>query len=173
MLVHLIASVLVTAIALLLVWAVYRTISRPMPGALYPLIGGACLIGYGIYTEYSWESRTLDQLPESMQVVHRISRPSVFSPWAYLVPRTTQLSLIDSAALRTNDRLPGMVMTDLLIMQRLYPTARVAMMLDCTRHARADLLAEQAFAADGRPLDVDWISLRPDHPLLETACNAG
>lgn len=170
MLVHLIASVLITAIVLVMVWAVYRTRSRRMPGGMYPLVAALCLIGYGIYTEYTWESRTLAQMPASIRVVHEISRPSVFSPWAYLIPRTTQLSLVDTAALKTNKRQPGMVMTDMLIMQRLYPTVRLPMMIDCEKQARADLHGEQRFTRDGLPQGARWIPLEADHPLLRVVC---
>ncbi len=170
MLVHLITSLVVTAIVLLMVWAIYKTRSKRMPGGMYPLVAAISIIAYGIYTEYSWESRTLSQMPESIRVVHEISRPSVFSPWAYLIPRTSQLSLIDSAALRTNEKQPGLIMTDLLIMQRLYPTVRLPMMIDCQKNARADLQADQRFTEGGLPEGVEWVSLKPDHVLLKAAC---
>lgn len=170
MIVHLISTFALAALAVLFAWAVFRTLKRPMPRALIPALAALSAIGYGIYSEYTWESRTLAQLPDSIEVVHRLQGTSAFSPWAYIVPRTDKLSVVDTQAALRRPELPHLVIVDLLILQRFNPVIRARQLIDCQQLRRADLKTDQAFDEQGLPMDVQWDSLDNDHPLLGVVC---
>lgn len=171
MIVHLISTLALAAISVLFAWAVFRTLKRPMPRALIPALAAISAIAYGIYSEYTWESRTLAQMPESIEVVHRFQGASVFSPWAYVVPRTDRLSVVDVQASRRHPALPQMIMIDLLFLQRFNPVIRARQLIDCQEFRRADLKAEQAFDEQGLPVDVIWDPLGQDHQLIDVVCS--
>lgn len=171
MIVQSLTAIALSVVVILMTWAVFRTIRRPMPGALIPLLIGATVIGYGIYSEYTWEARTLEKLPPSIEVVHRVAGESVFSPWSFLIPRTDQLSLVDTAGMRRNPGFPDQVMLDLLLVRRFNPVVQVRQLVDCKSGQRADMAGEIRFDDQGAPLDLQWESLPSDHRLLQIACN--
>ncbi|ASJ73066.1 hypothetical protein [Granulosicoccus antarcticus] len=170
MLVNLISAIAVSAIVFLLVWAYFRTVKKPMPRALLPILIGGTAISYGIYSEYSWESRTLQQMPASVEVVSTFEGRSVFSPWAYLIPRTDRMSLVDTNTIRRNPEHPDYLILDLLLMQRFSPVMQVRQLVDCQRSQRADLTNDPVFDSEGLPTDLQWETLPEDHRLLEVAC---
>lgn len=172
MIVHLITAFAVTAIVIILTWAVYRTLKRPMPRSLIPIMIGATVIAYGIYSEYTWESRTLEQMPESVEVINTFAGRSAFSPWAYLVPRTDRLSLVDTNGLLRNPQYPDYVMLDLLLMQRFSPVMQVRQLVDCRESRRADLTSDPVFDSQGLPENLRWETLPEEHRLIEVACSA-
>ncbi|NND90569.1 MAG: hypothetical protein HKN42_06865 [Granulosicoccus sp.] len=173
MIVHMITAFAVSAVIMLMTWAVFRTIKRPMPRYLLPMIVGGTVIAYGIYSEYSWESRTLSQMPESVELVHRLSGKSMFSPWSYLVPRTDRLSVVDTREIRRHPDHAEFVILDLLLMQRFSPVIRVRQIVDCAGRRRADLTSDPDFDDQGIPVGLQWESLSEDHPLLPAACGSG
>lgn len=172
MIVHLISTLALAGLSVLFAWAVFRTIKRPMPRALIPALAAISAIVYGIYSEYTWEGRTLAQMPESVQVVHRFQGASIFSPWAYVISRTDRLSVVDTQVTRRNPSLPQLAMIELLFLQRFNPVIRARQLIDCQEYRRADLTADQDFDEQGLPVDVQWDSLDQNHPLIDVVCNA-
>lgn len=171
MIVHLITAVLISVVVILVTWAVFRTTKKRMPGFLIPMLIGVTVIAYGIYSEYTWESRTLASMPESMQVVNRVSGTSLLSPWSHIFERTDSLSLVDTQNIRTNPGQPGFSMLELLIMQRFNPVLRIRQLVDCNNRQRADLVADPEFDAQGLPTGLDWQAVSEDHPLMRVACD--
>ena len=170
MIAHAIATILLAALSVLFAWAIFRTLKKPMPAALIPSLVAVSVIAYGIYSEYTWASRTLSQLPDSMKVVHEIKSKSVFSPWAYLIPRTDRLSVVDTLAIKRNPELPQMAIIELLLLQRFNPVISSRQLIDCDQARRADLPVGQTFDESGLPKNVQWQSLGNDHPLLNVVC---
>lgn len=170
MIVHFITAIALAILAVIFVWAVYRTFNRPMPRALFPMLAACSAIGYGIYSEYTWESRTLAQLPDSVRVVHQYQGRSVFSPWSYVFPRTDRLSVVDSMSMRRNENHPQLLILELLFIQRFNPVISVRQMVDCDRGRRVDLLPDQTFDSDGLPDGAQWVDLERQHPLYKASC---
>lgn len=170
MIVQMITAVVLSIVLLLMTWAVFRTLRKPMPGALVPVIIGATVIIYGIYSEYTWESRTLKNMPESVEVVQRVASKSVFSPWAYLFPRIDKLSVIDTQSMRRHEEHKEFVMLELLILQRFSPVLQIRQFVDCQNARRADLDKDPSFNEQGLPAALEWRSLSQDHRLLQVAC---
>lgn len=173
MIVNLLTAIAVAAVVILMIWAGFRTLRRPMPRSLIPLVVGGCVISYGIYSEYTWESRTLAQLPESIAVVHRMAGRSAFSPLSYVIERTDQLSMVDTANMRRHPDYPDYAMVDLLLMARFTPVVRVRQLVDCRGSRRADLSVDPVFDQQGLPIGLQWDVLPTEHALLNTVCRNG
>ena len=170
MIVQFISAIALAILAVLFCWAIFRTLKKPMPRHLYPIVAAASVIGYGIYSEYTWADRTIAQLPNSFEVVHRLNGTSVFSPWSFVIPRADRISLIDKASIRRNDVLPDYVMTELLLMQRFAPVVRVPQLIDCKAGRRTDVTTNAAFGDDGLPANAQWENLEAEHPMLGVLC---
>ena len=172
MIVRLVAAAAVTATVLLLAWAAYRTLGRPMPRSAWPILVALSLIGYGVYDEYSWKSRTLAALPAEVEVAGLGASRSPLSPWSYLVARTDRLSLIDTRQVRAHPDHPSLRLIEIALLERMHPTLRVNEMVDCANGRAAALGDATDFGADGLPLGARWHSLEPDDPRLEIVCGA-
>ena len=170
MIVQLITAVILSAALLLMSWAIFRTLKRPMPRTLIPLIIGGTAIGYGIYSEYTWESRTMDKMPESIVVAESFAGTSAFSPWSFLFPRNDRLLLVDKTTILRNPDHADYAMVDLLLMQRFSPVAKVRQLVDCRNEKRADLTTEPEFDEQGLPVNLDWKDLDSANRLLEVTC---
>jgi len=170
MLMRLVAATVVAGTVLLLVWAVCRTLRRPMPPLVWPLVIAASLFGYSVYDEYSWASRTRDGLPERIVTVGEGHGTSPFSPWTYLVPRTERLSVIDRATIRTHPERPGLRLVEVVLLERARSTLRVNEIIDCDTDRYAVLATAPVFGADGLPVGAAWQTLPDGAPRLRVAC---
>jgi len=173
MIVQFISAIALAILAVLFCWATYRTFQKPMPRHLYPIVAAVSVIGYGIYSEYTWADRTIAQLPDSIEVVHQLAGTSMFSPWSFVIPRTDRISLIDKASIRRNDNLPDHVMTELLLMQRFAQVVRVPQLIDCRGRRRTDVTNNATFGGDGLPTNAQWENLEAEHPILRVLCAKG
>jgi hypothetical protein len=63
-----------------------------------------------------------------------------------------------------------MVMATVHLVTRWYPTVTTRQLYDCATPRRADIGNDFAVAADGRPLDPDWVTLPADDPIRRVAC---
>ena len=172
MIVRLVAATVVAATAVLVTWAVYRTLGRPMPRSAWPILIAASLIGYGVYDEYSWRSRTLAALPDSIAVLGEGASRSPFSPWSYLLPRTDRLSLVDTDAVRTHPARPELRLVTFVLLERMQPTRTVREVVDCAERRTAVIGTDTAFDEDGAPLEVRWYPLEDGDPRFEQLCDA-
>ncbi|MFK8084114.1 MAG: hypothetical protein AB8B97_27840 [Granulosicoccus sp.] len=172
MIVQLITAIVLAAMCVLFVWAGFRTFKRPMPRSMIPAIAAISAISYGIYSEYTWEGRTLAQMPDTIEVIHQFQGTSAFSPWSYLIPRTDRLSVVDTQTILRNPDLPDLAMIDLLLLQRFSPVVRARQLVDCSSNRRADLTMDQEFDDQGLPLGVQWDPLDDGHALINVVCAA-
>ena len=170
MIVRLVAATVVAAAVLLTVWGIHRALGRPMPRSAWPLLIAASLIGYGVYDEYSWRSRTLGALPPEVALAGEGASRSPLSPWSYLVPRTDRVSLIDTRRVRTHPDHPSLRLIEIALLERMQPTRRVEEVLDCEGARTAVLSGDPAFGPDGLPEGARWYPLEADDPRLEIVC---
>ena len=170
MIVRLVAATVVAGAVLLTAWGIQRARGRPMPRSAWPLLLAASLIGYGVYDEYSWRSRTVAALPASAVVVGEGASRSVLSPWALALPRIDRLSVVDRAAVRTHPEHPDLRLAEVVLLERLHSTLRVEEIVDCANGRAAVLGASPEFGDDGLPVGVRWTALEPGDAHLDAAC---
>ena len=171
MIARLLGAAAVTATALLLAWAVARTRGRALPRSAWPILTALSLIGYGVYDEYSWESRTRAALPAEVAVAGRGASRSPLAPWSYLVARVDRLSLIDRRRVRTHPDHPSLRLIEIALLERMRPTLLVNEMVDCAAGRAAALGDATEFGPDGLPGGTRWYPLEPDDARLGIVCD--
>ncbi|WP_282605417.1 hypothetical protein [Pelagibius sp. Alg239-R121] len=141
-----------------------------LPRWATPAAAGLAMIGFTLWSEYTWFSRTEIALPESFEIVTRHEHSSIFRPWTQVRPFIDRFSAIDKNALRRNEQVPGQIMAEVLMVTRHSGNARLPVLIDCPGTRRADLSDGMKFNEAGALLDADWYQLESDDPLLKTVC---
>lgn len=144
-----------------------------LPRFLTPALAGLSMIGFTIWSEYSWAGRTEGNLPRGVEVAWENAESVFYRPWTYLFPQTNRMLAVDVAGARTNDDHPGQRMVDLYLLGRWAPNRRVTVVMDCNAGRRADLLEGAEIGPDGAVHNATWVEVRRDDPVFETACAGG
>ena len=148
----------------------YRTFGRKAPRYLPPLLAALAMIGYNVWDEYTWAGRTIAALPAHIEVVETYGDSAPWKPWTYAFPETVRFVALDTASLRRNERLPGYVLAEFILVARRSPTAAVRQLFDCRGQRQADVLPTADFEAGGLPQDRDWTPVASDDTLFKAAC---
>jgi len=144
---------------------------RTLPRFATPAAAGLAMIGFVIWSEYSWFPRTVAALPPEVVVTGSHAEPSAFRPWTYVRPFVNRFSAVDRGSIRRNARVPGQIMIEILLFNRHGPTAKLPLLVDCDGHRRANIVDGVTFDANGAATDAEWHALEPDDPLIGAACN--
>jgi hypothetical protein len=140
------------------------------PAWLVPVAAGAGMLGYAVWSEYTWFPRTQEALPQGVEVIATAESSVVWKPWTLIWPQTTRLLAVDAAGARTHEAAPGWVIADVLAMERFAPSAAGPVLVDCTEGRSAELADGVEFDADGVPRPESWTELAADDPLLDALC---
>jgi len=143
-----------------------------LPSWVVPASAGLAMIGFSIWSEYSWFARTAGDLPDPVVVAWTNRESAPWKPWTYALPQTTRFVAVDTGTIRTNDALPGQRMVDLYLMGRWAPGRQVRVVLDCHGARRADLIENVAMDETGAVDPAAWVQMDPSDPVLSTACSA-
>ncbi|HLU00458.1 MAG TPA: hypothetical protein VKZ70_12035 [Burkholderiaceae bacterium] len=143
---------------------------RSLPRWALPAIIGASMIGYSVWNEYTWFGRITSQLPPEVAVVGKGERSAAWSPWTYLWPVTTRFVALDTRNRVQSSERAGLVVTEILLVERWQPTRRVALAFDCQNHKRAELLGSARIEPDGALQGSQWQPVEPQDPVLRAAC---
>lgn len=171
--VDLISMAAIGVLAACLMYIVRRTAARrgrTLPRWAMPAAIGASMIGYSIWNEYSWFDRITSALPENVAVVSQAERSVPWAPWTYLKPVTVRFVALDTRMRAFSEQRPGLVLTELLLVERWQPTRRVAVAFDCDHNRRADLRDGTRISPDGTLEGSRWERIEPDSPMLLAAC---
>jgi len=153
-----------------LVLLLNRLTGRRLPRWVLPAAAGAAMLGFAIWSEYAWFTRTTAQLPDSVVVASHNEERSWYRPWSYLYPLTTRFVALDRAALRRNANFPGQIMGRVLLFGRWEPGVALNVVFDCAARRRVDLVEGVTLGEDGAPRGGTWRALPADDPLLRAAC---
>lgn len=155
------AGVALAGLALLL-----RVLTRRrLPAWIVPVAAASGMLGFAVWSEYSWYSRSVAALPEGVIVVRVQEESAVWRPWTYLRPVVTRFSVVDTRTSRTNADAPGQVLTTVLLFGRWRPAASVPVLFDCQGFRRAPLVGDDPLS--GEPA---WEDLPPTDEALRAAC---
>jgi len=137
-----------------------------LPKWTTPVMAGAAMLGYAIWSEYSWAGRTTDGLPEGVEVLVTVEETRFWKPWTYVIPQTTRIMALDRESVQTNPDAPGILLADLYFFARWTPPAKRPQLVNCAEGARADVSG----AALADPSEATWRSMDEDDPLSEALC---
>jgi hypothetical protein len=142
-----------------------------LPGWLTPAAAGAAMVGFVVWSEYSWVERAKSALPPEVAVVSQNAITSWFRPWTYVWPLTNRMILIDGRFDRRNEAFPELLITAVVMMGRWDPGRQIPVVFDCARGLRAELSADVVITEDGTLEGADWLQLAADDPMLRAACD--
>ncbi len=141
-----------------------------LPRWAAPVAAGFGMIGMTIASEYSWYGRTQDTLPEGMAIVQEVESRAFYRPWTYAVPFVDRFAAIDTASVRTNDKVPEQRLVDLYFFGRWAPNSKLPVAVNCADSSRANLADGAEFDDDGQLLNADWIPVSSDDPVVRATC---
>lgn len=143
-----------------------RSLARwVMPAAI-----GASMIAYSVWNEYTWFERIRSSLPDSVAIVGKGERSVFWAPWTLVAPVTVRFIALDTRTRVESEQRAGLVLTELLLVERWSPTRRAAVAFDCNRSMRADLGGSARIAPDGTLEGGQWRSMSAGDPVLMAAC---
>ncbi|MCB2102361.1 MAG: hypothetical protein KDE22_15900 [Rhodobacterales bacterium] len=148
----------------------YRVTGRRPPRWAMPLGAGLSMVVFMIWNEYSWLSRTVETLPDTVTVVETHTYTAPWQPWTYVFPRVDRFLAVDKAEFQHNPNLPGLVLARSFRIKRNDATLTVQHLFDCTKGRRADLSPGTAFGQDGMPENPEWHEMTANDPLLVAVC---
>lgn len=147
-----------------------RLSAGKLPRFVIPSMAGVAMLGFMIWTEYTWFPRTAETLPDAVVVTSSHSEQAAWRPWSYLFPLVTRFAAVDRSSIRRNDKVPGQLMADVLFFARRTPVAKLPVLIDCAGRRRADIADGMQFDDDGAVVGADWVPISPDDPLAGAVC---
>lgn len=171
MLYELIAAI-VAGVALGGIAMALRALTRGLlPKWLVPAAAGIGILGYSVWSEYSWYSRALAAQPQGVVIAWHNGESAPWRPWSYLAPVITRFTAVDTRTVQRHPDYPDQRIIDLLLSARWQPGTVVKVVFDCAGHKRADLSGRDvSIGADGKIENASWIDLPPGDAVLHAAC---
>mgnify|MGYP000105397030 CR=1 FL=1 len=139
-----------------------------LPRWITPLAAGAAMLCYAVWSEYTWAARTVEGLPEGVEVLTTVEETRFWKPWTYVVPQTTRIMALVRTGVQTKADAEGVLLADLYLFARWTPPAKRPQLVDCEAGARADVTT----AALADPDDATWRSVDAGDPLMEALCKS-
>ncbi|WP_170381421.1 hypothetical protein [Ruegeria atlantica] len=141
-----------------------------LPRWTAPVAAGLGMIGMTIASEYSWYDRTVETLPEGMEIVQEVESKAIYRPWTYAVPFVNRFAAIDTASVRTNEQVPEQRLVEMYFFGRWSPISKLPIAVDCAANKRASLADGAEFGDDGQLLNADWLNVNAQDPIIEATC---
>lgn len=170
MLFHLISVLSSGAFIALCAFLISRSFKSYFPKYLIPILAGAGMIVYSVWSEYSWATNTAAKLPEHVKVAKTYSSKSYFSPWTFVFPRTDRMTLVDISKIRRNDDYPDIVIAELILMKRFAGAGRIWQLFDCKERRQADIIMAKDLNPDELVKSAQWNNVSSDDMILSAAC---
>lgn len=150
-----------------------KVLGGRLPRWVVPVTAGCAMLATTIVNEYGWYDRTVEALPDGLEVAMTVEDGAFYRPWAYVVPFVSRFLAIDTATIRTNEALPGQKMVEVYAFGRWAAPQSRLVMVDCTGGRRADIARGMAFDADGSLEGLAWRDIGTDDPIVKSACVEG
>ncbi|WP_158144613.1 hypothetical protein [Vibrio metschnikovii] len=143
---------------------------KKLPNWIIPVFAGAGMLGFQIYSEYTWFNHQRSLLPAGVEVIRTAQESSGWRPWSYLYPQTLRFVAADINNASVNQRYSALVLVDLYFFERRMHARRVPQVVDCEAGARADFSEDLQIPATEENLTAGWYKLAADDRLLLLLC---
>lgn len=144
---------------------------KRLPRWLIPACAGLGMLGFQVYSEYTWFGHQKSLLPDSARVVRTVEETSLWRPWSLLFPQILRFMAIDREEVTVNRDNPDLVLTHLYLFERRLSARRIPQVIHCGQNARADFAPELPIPEPGEPVSGAWHALAEDDPLLMAVCD--
>ncbi|MFP7675244.1 hypothetical protein ACG74X_17990 [Marivita sp. S0852] len=142
---------------------VMRLSGNRLPKWLIPVMAGAAMLGTTISSEYSWYTRTSDNLPDGLEVVQTVESTAIYRPWTYVFPYIDRFIAVDQPNVQANRENPDLLLADLYFFGRWSTVQSVEVMVNCATGQRAD----PALGDESPPV---WRDVPQDDPIVTGVC---
>lgn len=143
---------------------------RRLPKWIMPIAAGLGMIGMTISNEYTWFDRTVERLPEGVEIATKVEEQSWLRPWTQIWPYTKRFVAVDKATARTNDDWPEQRLADVYFFGRWSPVNKAPMLFDCHSRRAALLIDGADFGENGGVTNADWQALPEGDQTLKLVC---
>ena len=106
-----------------------RMFYKKAPKWIVPVAAGLGMIGFQVYSEYTWFDETKAKLPAGSIIVAEVPKSTWFRPWSYVKPQVLQFVVLDTANISTNDQIKS---ANLYFFERRSPAYPLGISVDCT-----------------------------------------
>ena len=141
-----------------------------LPRWITTAAAGLAMIGFSVWSEYTWFARQTASLPPEITVAHTVETSAAWKPWTYAAPYVSRFIAVDTGGLRTNPDFADLTLADVYFFGRWAPVLRMPMVFDCAGALQAVMGDGVGFGTDGQIEGADWSALAPDDPLLGAVC---
>ncbi len=141
-----------------------------LPRWAMPVAAGAALLGYAIWSEYSWFGRVAGGLPEGVEVTFTNRAEAIWRPWTFAAPFVDRFVALDTVSIRTNPDVPHQRVADLYFFGRWAARRGVEVVIDCREGVVAPLPSAELDAA-GEAIRAAWVAPLPGDTTLKIACS--
>jgi hypothetical protein len=167
----LIGTLMVGVLAASLTFVGFRLFRREPPRWLLPAAAGLAMLIFHIASDYAWFGRTTAAFPEHLKVGESYTKRNILQPWTLVAAPVVRFSAVDTQAIRRNPAAPDLVMAEVHLLQRYYPTVTLTQLYDCSEPRRAAVGPNLEVDADGRPINANWVEIDADDPLRQIVCS--
>ena len=140
-----------------------------LPKWSLPVAAGAAMLGYAVWSEYTWFARTAGDLPEGVEVTFANESRAAWRPWTYAAPMVNRFIAADTGSIRTNAAVPDQRILDLYFFGRWSPRNLVEVVVDCETGRLAPLVSAE-LDASGAATEAAWATPPRGDTTLEMAC---
>lgn len=144
-----------------------------LPKWAMPVAAGLAMIAATIANEYGWFGRTVDGLPDGIEVIVTHENRAAFRPWTYAVPFVDRFVALDTLSVRTHPQQPDLRLVETLFMARWAAPETLTVVLDCAGGRRAALTGQERVDENGAVADAQWVTAEEGDPLLARGCSLG
>mgnify|MGYP001168465813 CR=1 FL=1 len=171
MLFNLIAALMSGVLGASVAYALYRLSNRRLSRAIIPFAMALGMIGYNVWNEMSWYSRTSAALPNRFVVIEDgppVSSP--ISPWTYIVPRIDKFRVLDTQSVQPLPKSDGRYLAKVHDIERYLGSRDSSVIVDCGTKEQAEITAATSFNEDGLPSNVAWGKIAPVNHIAGSIC---
>jgi hypothetical protein len=134
-----------------------------------PVAFGLGMIGYTIWSEYTWADRHTS-VGTPYMVVERTESRVWYRPWTLAVPQTSRLIVLDRRFSAVHDAQPDYVQTRVLRLARWVPDSGFLAVFDCATRGMTPMVEGVEMLPDGTLEGAVWTVLPEGDPVLRGAC---
>jgi hypothetical protein len=148
----------------------WRLSGRRLPRWLMPAAAALGLIGYTVWSEYSWFGRVSSELPPGVEVAWSETAANGLRPWTFLFPLTTRFVALDTREMAAHPANAALRLAPVYDIARWTPPRDGMMVFDCAA-GRQVLLTDQVTIDDqGMLSGADWVVPGPEDGFQTLAC---
>jgi hypothetical protein len=154
-------------------YGVRRKRQDRLPQWIVPLAAAVGLIGYTVWSEYSWYPRVAAELPDGVEVVWAERAPNALRPWTFLAPLTARFLAMDTRTLAVHPSNKDLVLAQVYGFARWRGVEDGFLVVDCAGSRQVRLTETARITDAGELTGAEWVPMAPEDDIRKVACQEG